>query len=372
VADFSFDTLRRFPDVEADNLFAVDASDRLILDEAATDIAAAGPGEVVVLGDRYGALAIGATAQLGATGVRVFQDSRIGELALERNADGVTSETRSLPLGRELLAGATVVLLQLPRSLAELDEIAGEIARHAASSVVVYAGGRIKHLSLAMNEVLSRHFGSLHVSLARQKSRVLVARSPRPSEPTFPVREFNGELELWVCAHGSVFAGTKLDLGTRFLLSVLEGAKPDARNVIDLGCGTGILAAAIAKARPEVSVLASDVSWGAVASARATMEANDLAGRVSVVGDVGLASQPDSSADLVLLNPPFHVGSTVHTGLADGLFADAGRVLRPGGELWTVFNSHLAYRPTLQRLVGPTREVTRNAKFTITCSIRLQ
>jgi hypothetical protein len=29
--DFSFDRLRRYPDVEADNLFAVDASDRLIL-----------------------------------------------------------------------------------------------------------------------------------------------------------------------------------------------------------------------------------------------------------------------------------------------------------------------------------------------------
>ena len=32
VADF--DRLRRWPDVEAPNLFAVDASDRLILDEA--------------------------------------------------------------------------------------------------------------------------------------------------------------------------------------------------------------------------------------------------------------------------------------------------------------------------------------------------
>jgi 16S rRNA (guanine1207-N2)-methyltransferase len=65
--DFSFDDLRRFPDVEAPNLFAVDASDRLILDEAADALAAAEPGEVVVIGDRYGALTLGAAALHGST-----------------------------------------------------------------------------------------------------------------------------------------------------------------------------------------------------------------------------------------------------------------------------------------------------------------
>jgi 16S rRNA (guanine1207-N2)-methyltransferase len=60
----------------------------------------------------------------------------------------------------------------------------------------------------------------------------------------------------------------------------------------------------------------------------------------------------------------------VHTGLAPRFFEDAARVLAPGGELWTVFNSHLGYRPTLTRIVGPTREVARNTKFTITVSTR--
>ena len=32
----------------------------------------------------------------------------------------------------------------------------------------------------------------------------------------------------------------------------------------------------------------------------------------------------------------------------------AGRVLAPGGELWTVFNRHLQYLPALERHVGPT------------------
>ncbi|MBC7291875.1 MAG: methyltransferase, partial [Actinotalea sp.] len=74
--------------------------------------------------------------------------------------------------------------------------------------------------------------------------------------------------------------------------------------------------------------------------------------------------------DLVVLNPPFHAGASVHTGLAQHLMAEAGRVLRPGGELWAVWNSHLRYRPTLERLVGPTRQVHRTPKFTVTASTR--
>jgi len=83
-----------------------------------------------------------------------------------------------------------------------------------------------------------------------------------------------------------------------------------------------------------------------------------------------MASLPDASADLILLNPPFHVGAAVHAGAGLKLIEAAGRVLAPGGELWTVFNSHLHYQPALQRLIGPTREIGRNPKFTVTASIR--
>ena len=384
VTSFSFDALRRWPDVEADNLFASDAADRLILDEAAAALEASAPGEVVVVGDNYGALTLGAAALHGVASIRVHQDALSGELALARNAEqfGLGESFQTMPLGVELLGGAHVVLLRLPRSLDALDEIAGLIAEHAAADVTIYAGGMIKHLALAMNEVLARYFAEVRPGLARQKARVLtvsdisagrVARWSCEERATRPAnREFHADLGLWVCAHGGAFAGTRIDIGTRFLLGVLHEAKPDAASAIDLGCGTGVLASALAMARPGISVTATDQSAAAVASARATMDANGVADRVRVVRDDGLASQPDASAELILLNPPFHVGSTVHAGIAPRLFADAARVLATGGELWTVFNSHLGYRPALTRVVGPTREVARNAKFTITVSTRNQ
>ncbi len=177
---------------------------------------------------------------------------------------------------------------------------------------------------------------------------------------------------LTVCAFGGAFAGTAIDIGTRFLLEQLVDAEPQGEgDVIDFACGTGVIAAWLALRAPARTIVATDQSAVAVASARATAQANGVADRVAVVRDLGLASRADASASFIALNPPFHTGSAVPlTGVAAPLFAEAGRVLAPGGELWAVWNSPLHYRPVLERLVGRTRQVARNAKFTVTVSTR--
>jgi 16S rRNA (guanine1207-N2)-methyltransferase len=131
-----------------------------------------------------------------------------------------------------------------------------------------------------------------------------------------------------------------------------------------------VVAATIALRHPSVRVYASDQSAAAVASARETVAANGVAERVEVVRDDLLSSRADGSASFIALNPPFHVGGAVTQDIAPRLFADAARVLRSGGELWCVWNSALRYRAALERIVGPTRQIARNAKFTVTASTR--
>ena len=381
-AAFSFDALRRHPDVEAPELVAVDATDRLLLDEAAPALAGAPAGSVVVVGDRYGALTLGAAALHGATALRVHQDALTGRRALAANAErtGLAGAYRNVDLDAGGLAGARVVLLQLPRSLDRLDDVAAAVAAHADPDVLVLAGGRVKHMTLGMNEVLGRYFARVEASLARQKSRVLRASGPlRPAEgadgtrgrPPATARDI--DLDLVVAAHGGAFAGPAVDIGTRALLRHLDAAVaavPAGGHALDLGCGTGVVSAVLARSRPDLRITATDDSAVAVASARATLAVNGLADRVAVVHDDGASHLPDGAVDVVLLNPPFHSGSAVHTGVAQKLFAEAARVLRPGGELWTVWNSALAYRPALERAVGPTRQVGRDPKFTVTVSTR--
>lgn len=429
VPEFPYSRLRRRPDVEADNLQAYDATDLLLVERALSlDI----PGsETVVIGDEYGAITLALT-DAGRHGIRVHQDLATGRRALQRNAEelglagfvsrnGDEDEAARLVEGRhpdgepdglgfrtgfiaheldaELLSGARLVLLQLPKSLAELEEIADAVARWAASDAVLVAGGRVKHMTLAQNEVLGRSFAHVQAQRAERKSRLIVASAPRPvpADPPFPVTAQHDGLTL--VAHGGAFAGARLDIGTRVLLEVLglggsqllknglirgengangsenggssgvvNGNRPS--RVLDLGCGTGALAVSYALARPEAQVIATDRSAAAVASARATAAANGVAERVTVMHDDAASEIADASVDVVLLNPPFHLGTSVHTGAATRLFEAAARVLRPGGELFTVYNSSLGYRAEITRLIGHTEQLSRTPKFTVTRSIR--
>jgi 16S rRNA (guanine1207-N2)-methyltransferase len=278
--------------------------------------------------------------------IRAFSDTGVAADALaglEAEVDEVSA------LDASLFAGATVIAGRLPKSLAELDELAEVAAAHADDGVTLILGGREKFLNRSMNEQLARHFGEVRATRGHRKARALVATLPRRGgEPTYPREARIRDLDLEVCAHGAAFAGPTLDLG----------------------CGTGILAAWFAREHPAARVVATDRSWAACASAAATARANGLDDRIEVVRATSGAGLADASSELVLLNPPFHDGHEVQQGMANDLFRAAARVLRDGGQLVTVFNSHLRHREHLERIVGPTRQLARTPKFTVTLTTR--
>lgn len=395
---FDFQRLRRFPDVEAPNLQAWDATDELLVRRAVES--GIDGDEITIIGDEYGAIALALT-DAGMRGIRVHQDLITGRRALAANARALDLP---LPAAHELdsslLAGVRLVLLQLPKGLAELEEIADAVARWAAPDVTLVAGGRVKHMALTQNEVLARHFSHVQPQRAERKSRLIVASGalPVPDQPPFPVSRRHDGFTL--SAYGAAFAGARLDVGTRVLIDVMSTlvppspapasapfhpidtpagglraefrpvASPAPLRVVDLGCGTGALAVAFAQQHPDAVITATDRSASAARSAQATIVANGLAARITVTLDDAGSELPDGSADLVLLNPPFHLGTSVHEGAGHRLIQAAARLLRPGGEVWTVFNSHLDHRGVLTRDVGATEQVARTPKFTVTRSIR--
>lgn len=370
-----FDRLRREPDIDAPELQAFDATDELLLTTAQQLIGSGlqvPEGTLVTIGDSHGALTLGAATVLGARGIRAQQDALLGELALAANAGrlGLADTFTSHPLDESLVTGARLVLVQLPRGLAALDELADLVARFAHPEVVVLAGGRVKHMTRAMNEVLGRSFHEVTAGLAHRKSRVLTARAAKQdtafAAPRFPVWGDDQDLAFQIAAFGATFGGATLDHGSRLLLQTLDEQPPAApQHVLDLGCGNGVLATAAALRWPNAEVIATDQSAAAVAATTLTATRAGVADRVRVQRADATEQVPDAWADLVLLNPPFHLGSTVHAGVAHRLIASCARVLAPGGELRLVFNSHLRYRSVATRLVGPASQLARNRHFTV-------
>lgn len=382
-----------------------DQTDRVILREAEEIGALAGTGDVVVLGDATGALVRAALEAVGDGGDRVIAlDMSRGALEALAATFGPERDGGRLVLpgldlqgldlhgpdlqGSDLqgpgadpdaLADARCALMRLPKSLAALQARMLELR----AVPVVIAGGRVKHMTRSQNDVLATTHREVRATRGLGKSRALVASGPRGEQaaPTRPAVAAH-ELEIRVAGAsrpvslrgiGGVFGGASADAGSLLLLDALDAALLDGslepaaiESAVDLGCGNGLLTAWLAHALPQARLRASDDDADAVAATRATLEASGLAREgVNVVWEASLADAADAGADLVVLNPPFHDGTAVDATLVQELLDAAGRVLRPGGQLWLVHNSLLRYRDEVADRIGPVRQRTRDRRFTV-------
>ena len=120
---------------------------------------------------------------------------------------------------------------------------------------------------------------------------------------TIVAKIWGEDVEL-VTANG-VFSGDRLDLGTSVLLR--EAPIPEgARRLLDLGCGYGPIAMALALNCPDATVDAVDVNDRALALCRDNARALGVAERVRVLRP----EQTDREAryDEIWSNPPIRIG----------------------------------------------------------------
>ena len=129
-----------------------------------------------------------------------------------------------------------------------------------------------------------------------------------------------------------VFSATKIDPGTRVLL--VEAAKPAAApTILDIGCGYGPIACAVATRAPESTVWAVDVNARARDLCAANAERLGLNVSVAAPDEV----PADLRFDLIVSNPPIRIGKkNLHALLEHWL----GR-LSPTGHAELVVQKHL-------------------------------
>lgn len=254
---------------------------------------------------------------------------------------------------RETLGSAAAdVLLLLPPADRGSERVHAEIAAAAAAlrpdGTLLLAlhkdrGGK-RYLKDA-----ERWFGSVE-TIGREKGwRIGLARAPKAADPASgaPWRSFEASGRTFHALPG-VFAAGKLDPGTRILLDALDhhrvAADLQGTRVLDLGCGWGALSVWAAGAGADATGVDDDVA--AVHSARRSAQENMV--RVDVRhSDLDAALGENARFDVVLCNPPFHVGKQVRLDLSQAFVRAAHRRLVPGGVLWLVANRALPYEAYL-------------------------
>lgn len=148
----------------------------------------------------------------------------------------------------------------------------------------------------------------------------------------------DGDFEVYT--QPGVFSWESLDDGTRYLLETLDLSKiPAGAKVLDMGCGTGVIGAWLAKHGADVTLV--DDNLLAVESAKKTLAHHGLAGKV-VPSDV-FSSLAGEKYDLILSNPPFHKSFDVNTNVPHRLITQASDYLTANGRLIIVANVFLKY-----------------------------
>ncbi len=203
-------------------------------------------------------------------------------------------------------------------------------------------------------EILERTRG-LRVARLEKTSSVAPPSAPEPEPFTIEARGFT----LSCAAFPGAFSSGKLDAASRLLLEHLPSGTD--RKVLDIGAGYGVLGGFLALDGATVTLLEDDAF--SVQSCRATLELNNLKGR-ALHSDVDSALEPPEKFDLIVTNPPFHVGSDLILDVALEFIRCAERHLTPGGEFCLVANHFLPYEPEMAR-IGVVHEVARERGFKV-------
>ena len=239
----------------------------------------------------------------------------------------------------------------------------------ADAFAILKVGGRCA-LAGATNEgiksaagALAALFGNVTVLGTDSGHRVVlsVKRAPTVSDTTVLTNAFLAHdafhpldvivrgVPLSLCSRPGVFSWEHLDEATAVLADVMDVRSGDT--VLDLGCGTGALGIRAAQLSGTGHVALVDVDLDAIRCVERSIANAGLRTCTAISSDVAAAVR-DQQFDLVVTNPPFHVGKATALDVPAQFILDAWHVLRHGGRLNLVANRTLPYERLVHEQFG--------------------
>jgi 16S rRNA (guanine1207-N2)-methyltransferase len=214
----------------------------------------------------------------------------------------------------------------------------------------LYVAGAKDRGILTIAKRMNEYFGNVETLEISKGHRVVCARKDGPialseADTTLPV-----------------FARGKLDEGTRLLLEALEVHVTD--EALDLGCGSGVLGLHIARLATKGQVTMVDVSLAAVAAAQQAIERSGLT-NIRVLPSDATQAVRGQRFDLIVTNPPFHLGGEHTTHTAERFIQESAPLLTPRGRFYLVANRFLKYEPTLRVHFQSVEEVAGNSRYKV-------
>ena len=340
--------VRGYPYLEPTQALMLEVIQNLDLDgvESALDLTAQSGAIALELSSRGISVAVSESSQAAAT-------------ALERVILGLRQFDGDLGVGADFVT----VILPADRGNAIVRELLRLAWTHTKpGGRCLIAGDKDRGFERYFKEARG-HFGTGEILERAKGLRVAMLTKTGGEPPANPEPEiFTLEARnqtLDCIALPGVFSSGKFDLASKLLLEHLPNGA--GRTVLDIGCGYGALGGFLALEGATVTMLEDDSR--SVESSKRTLELNHLQGTV-IWSDVDSKLEKNAKFDLIVTNPPFHVGSDLILDVALEFIRAVERHLAPGGEVWLVANHFLPYERELAR-IGVVREVARGRGFKV-------
>ena len=155
-----------------------------------------------------------------------------------------------------------------------------------------------------------------------------------------------------------VFSKGEVDTGTRLLLETLP--EEMGEDILDLGCGWGVIGISIARKWPETRVVLADINTRALDLSRENARLNRA--KVTCVESDGMAALEGMTFDTVVTNPPIRAGKQI----IYKMFTDAAKSLKPGGALYLVIRKQQGAESCmkfLQTVFGSVEKLNKSGGF---------
>ena len=356
--------LERYPVRPNETLQAWDAADEYLINHCqALTLDAQRP--ILVINDGFGALSNWFAEQAPVVSVT---DSFIAKQAcLENLKQNQLPAIEIQDCLAELPENVQLVLIKLPKNNRLLTWHLQQLCHVLPKDCMVIGAAKAKDIHSSTLRLFEQHLGETKTSLAVKKARLIFCSpntdlaKPLPSPTQWPVPEHG----LTLSNHANVFSSDSLDIGARLLLEHIP-QHANLQQIIDLGCGNGVIGIKAAQLNPQAHITSVDESYMAAQSCRDNVLLNGLAAeQFTVLVNNCLDGVGADTADLILCNPPFHQANTITDHIAWQMFTDAKRVLKPKRALIVIGNRQLGYGEKLGRLFGGVTVIAQNNKFII-------
>lgn len=362
-------TLERFPQTDDVNpLQAWEAADDYLL--AQIETVPAGP--LLIFNDSFGAL----SCVLAQHQPYSIGDSYLSELATRQNLQLnaiAENQVTFLDSTAAYPQAPGLVLIKIPKTLALLEQQLRALRKVLTPETRIIAGAKARDIHSSTLALFEKIIGPTTTTLAWKKARLINATYAEQPLDDVP------ETLSWPLAgtgwtihnHANVFSRSGLDIGARFFMEYLPSDLQG--EVVDLGCGNGVLGLSLLSRNPQAKVVFVDESPMAVASSQMNVEHNlpEALDRCEFMINNGLSGVEPFSFNAVFCNPPFHQQHALTDQIAWEMFHHARRCLKINGELYIVANRHLDYFRKLKKIFGNCTTIATNNKFVILKAVKV-